>query len=352
MGFSINTVVSDGVTKQFAVSFSNGIYDRDHVFVHVEDDIDGNGAQRERAFTWITDGIIELDVAAPADKKVSIIRSMSRELPDVDYVNGAILDESNLNQSLDQLLGLIQEIFDGRGISEFNSDLAMNGYRITDYGTASESGDLITLGQVQNMLAELGSFNAVIQEESQTGADVVGLTTTLQQISFTPGVRNLLVFLNGNKQKIGRDYLENSDNSITWQKPIADVDDIDCISNVSTVGLVYNYSKSFDVQSDTALSKAFTLPENSSAEVTLVYTCGAGTSAHVVRKSILTLGDASGEDLETTLSSVTGSGGTLSITPTFSVNTWTIQISKGVGSGSSDGTLTIQINTPHGVQEI
>ena len=293
MGFSINTVVSDGVTKQFAVSFSNGIYDRDHVFVHVEDDIDGNGAQRERAFTWITDGIIELDVAAPADKKVSIIRSMSRELPDVDYVNGAILDESNLNQSLDQLLGLIQEIFDGRGISEFNSDLAMNGYRITDYGTASESGDLITLGQVQNMLAELGSFNAVIQEifdgrgisefnsdlamngyritdygtasesgdlitlgqvqnmlaelgsfnaviqeESQTGADVVGLTTTLQQISFTPGVRNLLVFLNGNKQKIGRDYLENSDNSITWQKPIADVDDIDCISNVSTVGLL------------------------------------------------------------------------------------------------------------------
>lgn len=117
MPFSINTHVSDGVTTQYAVSFTNGIYDRNNVFVYVQDDVDGGGEQLERAFTWINDGLIQLDVVAPAGKRVTIQRKMNRNTPDVDYQDGAILDEENLDQSNDHLLNLMHEIFDGEGLA-------------------------------------------------------------------------------------------------------------------------------------------------------------------------------------------------------------------------------------------
>jgi hypothetical protein len=235
MSFSINTVVSDGVTKQFAITFTNGIYDRSNVHVYVEDDVDGNGAQKERTFTWINDGLIELEIAAPAGKDVTIRREMHRNEPDVNYVDGAILDEANLNQSMDQLLGLIQEIFDGRGISSFNSDLNMNGYRVTNHGAPNEDGDLATLGQVRELVANLNGEGLItVQEESQTGADIVGGVSTLQTVTFTPGIKNLLVFVNGVKVKRGRDYVENSNNTISWVITPNTTADIDFISNVST----------------------------------------------------------------------------------------------------------------------
>ena len=134
MSFSINTVTSDGVETQFPVSFVNGIYSRDHVFVYVEDDVDGAGEQLPRSFTWINDGIIELDVVAPAGKRVTIQRKMNRNNSDVNYNDGAVLDEVNLDQSSDQIINLVQELLDGTGDSTQTTDLNMNGFDIVDAG--------------------------------------------------------------------------------------------------------------------------------------------------------------------------------------------------------------------------
>ena len=150
MSFSINTVTSDGVETQFPVSFTNGIYDRNNVKVYVQDDVDGTGTPLERSFTWINDGIIELDVAAPAGKTVTLKRVMNKNEPDVNYVNGAILDESNLNQSLDQLLAIQHEILDGSGIAAFNQDVDMNGYRLTNVGQGTQDNDVGTVGQIKD----------------------------------------------------------------------------------------------------------------------------------------------------------------------------------------------------------
>lgn len=237
MSFTTNTVVSDGVTTQYPVSFTNGIYDRTYVKVYVEDDVDGGGNQLERSFTWINDGLIELDVAAPSGKKVTIRRELNRSEPDVDYVDGAILDEQNLNQSMDQLIGLIQEIFDGVGIESFSRDLDMNGFRLTNLGVGSADTDSVTLAQVQDIIANLSDGTVFIKEESQTGAQVVTDVTTFTTVTFTPGLRNLLVFLNGVKQKVGRDYLELTGNRIQWIADVTNTDDIDAIVNLTTTSV-------------------------------------------------------------------------------------------------------------------
>jgi hypothetical protein len=234
MSFSINTPVSDGVTKQFPVAFTNGIYDRAAVHVYVEDDIDGNGDQLERSFTWINDGIIELDVVAPAGKTVTIRREMNRDAPDVDYVDGAILDEANLDQSMDHLLNLIHEIFDGTGIESINVDLDLNGNKLTNLGEGTDDKDSVTLLQVRTLIANLSQGVVAVQEESQTGADIVDNKTVFQNITFTQNLRNLLVFRNGQKLKANRDYVENSDNSITWLASINASDDLDFLTNIST----------------------------------------------------------------------------------------------------------------------
>lgn len=135
MSFSINTFTSDGVETQYPVSFPNGIYSRNHVKVFVEGDVDGTGAQVERAFTWINDGLIELAVAAPVGKRVTIRRIMNRDVHDIDYQDGAVLDETNLDQSNDQLLNLIQEIIDGASDTVQDNDLDMLGFDINNVGT-------------------------------------------------------------------------------------------------------------------------------------------------------------------------------------------------------------------------
>ena len=170
MSFSINTVTSDGVETQFPVSFTNGIYDRNNVKVYVQDDVDGTGSPLERSFTWINDGIIELDVAAPAGKTVTLKRVMNKNEPDVNYVNGAILDESNLNQSLDQLLAILHEILDGAGIEAFNQDVDMNGYRLTNVGQGTQNTDGVNLQQLNAIIAASGTGLGTQGPKGDTGS--------------------------------------------------------------------------------------------------------------------------------------------------------------------------------------
>jgi len=256
MSFSINTVTSDGVETQFPVSFTNGIYDRNNVKVYVQDDVDGTGTPLERSFTWINDGIIELDVAAPAGKTVTLKRVMNKNEPDVNYVNGAILDESNLNQSLDQLLAIQHEILDGVGIESFNQDVDMNGYRLTNVGQGTQNTDGVNLQQLNAIIAASGTGLIASQREVQTGAQVSSLVTTFTGITYIVGGNNLYIFLNGNYQTAGVDYTETSASSITWLKAINSTDGITAITNLSTTNSTTDTSAITHSQSGTSYNLA------------------------------------------------------------------------------------------------
>ncbi len=132
MAFSVNTPVGDGVTKQFAVNFTNGLFSRDSVHVFVEGEVDGLGEPIERTFTFINDGLIELDGAAPANgATVEIRRIMDKNGPAVDFADGEILTEATADRGLDHLINSIHELLDGYGFSSLRTAINMNSNPIT-----------------------------------------------------------------------------------------------------------------------------------------------------------------------------------------------------------------------------
>ena len=122
--------------------------------------------------------------------------------------------------------------------------------------------------------------------------------------------------------------------------------------NTNIKDSVTTYSGSFAVDTGSTLSKNYTLSDNSSAEITIMYSTGAGVTYHLARKSTLTLGNGAAEDQESNIQNITGLGGTLSITSTWGGSTWDVQIDKSAGSGAVAGNLDIIIDCPQGLTEV
>jgi len=149
MAFSVNSPIGDGVTTQFAVSFTNGLYSRDNVHVFVGDET------TERAFTWINDGLIDVQGTVPAvGEVVTIRRIMDKTNKAVDFADGEILDERNLDTMVDQLYNISHEFLDGYGLTEVNVDIDMRGNSLTNVGGGdpNDPGSLATIGDLQSAI--------------------------------------------------------------------------------------------------------------------------------------------------------------------------------------------------------
>ena len=130
---SINIYTVDAttaVTKQFAVNFTLGFLSRDHVTAFVEDELDGGGNQIFRTITWINDGLITLSGTLAIGDVVKIQRTTPAESLIHDFQAGAVLREGNLDEAHLQALMILHEVFDGRNINSFSSDLNMNQFDI------------------------------------------------------------------------------------------------------------------------------------------------------------------------------------------------------------------------------
>jgi len=181
MAFSINTPIGDGSTTQFAVNFVNGIFSRDNVTVFVDGEVDGLGDPVPRAFTWLSDGLIELSGAAPAAGVVIRIRRiMFKDAPIVDYEDGEILIEATLDKSNDQLINLIQELLDGFGFENIQTDINLNGNKITNTSTdLNDPTSLVTVAGLGDAV-ERAEDAADAAEVSETTASTQAGTATTQ----------------------------------------------------------------------------------------------------------------------------------------------------------------------------
>ena len=222
MSFSVNTTVSDGVSKVHPISFTNGIYDRDNIHVTVEDDLDGGGEQLDRSFSFINDGVIELDVVAPAGKTVTIRRIMNKQSADVDYVDGAVLDEVNLDQSNAQLLNIMHEVLDGVGIDQYNQDIDMNGHRIKNMLAGTDPTDAATIEQVTTIVSGAATGAVTRLVDNQLGSDAIVKVFTLN-IPYVLGTNSIEVRRNGLPQNI-TSYTETSSTEITMIDDFNDTD--------------------------------------------------------------------------------------------------------------------------------
>jgi hypothetical protein len=148
MAFSVNTPVGDGTTIQFAVNFVNGLFSRESVSVFVDGEVDGLGDPITRSFTWINDGLIELDGAAPGDGvSIEIRRIMDKTEPAVDFQDGEILTEETADRGLDHLLNSIHELLDGYGFENVQTDIDMNGNSILNLATSVDASAAVSRGE-------------------------------------------------------------------------------------------------------------------------------------------------------------------------------------------------------------
>lgn len=243
MAFSVNTPLGDGVTKQFAINFTNGIFSRESIHVAVEDELDGGGNQIERTFTFINDGLIELDGDAPADGKVVTIRRiMDKTQPAVDFADGEILDEENLDLSMDHLLDTMHEVLDGYGLTEVHTDINMNGHRITNLPQPLDASEPLRLGDV-GLFDDDGTQVVVTVDEEITLID--GQTTvTLTEFS-TAGTAYHIYGDNVDRGElqVNIDYVVTSTQTIELQSTFPDGTVISAKRNEKHADLILSSDK-------------------------------------------------------------------------------------------------------------
>lgn len=144
--YSILNLVGNGVTKTFSIEFELGFESRDQITVRV-------GTETEdRSFTWVNDGQITLNGDAPGDGvRVAVRRTQDTTEMAHDYQDGARIKEKNLDESNLQLMRALHELQDGRIRNGLRDNLDANGFKIQNVGEGSQSGDLATFGQLQDL---------------------------------------------------------------------------------------------------------------------------------------------------------------------------------------------------------
>lgn len=102
MAFSYNVYTGDGTTTQFAVPF--GYIRREHVLATV--------AGSPATFTWVNDGLIQMDVVPANGATVRVYRQTPLTNPLVDFTDGSTLVAADLDTNARQSIYTQQELDD------------------------------------------------------------------------------------------------------------------------------------------------------------------------------------------------------------------------------------------------
>ena len=112
MAYSYVTYTGDGNTRQYTVPFPFINRDFVHIFLKAEGETEEKEISQD-SIEWLTDASINLPLPAPtAGTRITIRRKSEKESPLVDFRNGSVLDEADLDLQVLQLLHICQEAFD------------------------------------------------------------------------------------------------------------------------------------------------------------------------------------------------------------------------------------------------
>jgi hypothetical protein len=102
------------VTRQYEFNFAGGYISRDHIKIQYENDATGVITQ-VTDLLWVNDSTIALGTAVatiPVGNTVTVYRDTPKDKPLVDYTDGAIINEANLDRSFDQAIFASAEMVD------------------------------------------------------------------------------------------------------------------------------------------------------------------------------------------------------------------------------------------------
>lgn len=171
MATSHTLYYGNGVDDVFSVSFSY----LDKEFVNVT--VDGNTVP----FTWLDEGRIKTDNVPPNGSRISINRLTSSE-PLVDFVDGAVLTQGDLDKATQQALHISVEARDNTDytltvIEEAEQKCTDEATKATTEATKAESfanlanadAQSASLSALNASVSELNAQSAVLTHSSQTG---------------------------------------------------------------------------------------------------------------------------------------------------------------------------------------
>lgn len=128
MALSYVETNGDGVTTNFAIPFS--YLDRTHIHVYISD-------VETLSFTWVNAATIQITPAPPSGTgNVLIQRVTPRNAALVDYNNGSVLFDTDLDTATLQMLFVVQEFYEQAALSNPATDHSLDSHTDT---TPSES---------------------------------------------------------------------------------------------------------------------------------------------------------------------------------------------------------------------
>lgn len=174
MALSRVTIPGDGVTTTFTVSFALGYINEDDITARVGDEVDGLGDPAYRNITFISAELLQID-GPPAGVGVNVVfeRTVEDNVLLVDYENGDIINDSNLNTAQKQALMLVHQVLDGR-FTAIDNDIDLGGHRITNSADPVDPTDLATKQYVDVTIpanvaaAEAAAASAIISANTAT----------------------------------------------------------------------------------------------------------------------------------------------------------------------------------------
>lgn len=97
-------------------------------------------------------------------------------------VTGQTVQAAQVNTPFDDVQSMLSQVLLRSGVAPMTGNLNMNNFRITNSPDATNSGDLITLGQVQSLLSDPWATKAI--------GELVALDTSIAGVPFPPKDRS------------------------------------------------------------------------------------------------------------------------------------------------------------------
>lgn len=144
MALSVIVIPGDGVTTQFNIPFSLGYIKESDITARVGNEVDGAGNPVYRALTFLSPE--NVDVAGPpaqVGENIIFTRTVDQEQLIVDFEDGDVINEVNMNTAQRQAIMLVHQVLDGR-FAQFQSSFDMGGFRITGVGDPVDPQDVAT----------------------------------------------------------------------------------------------------------------------------------------------------------------------------------------------------------------
>lgn len=114
MGLSINEYIYEGGERVFPATFAFGYDNPAHVFVYVLGEVDGEGAQVYRDYTWESSSEIRVTNSITIGDMVAVARTVPKASLPVYFTEPGSMTRENLDLNFRRSVHLVQEFLDGR----------------------------------------------------------------------------------------------------------------------------------------------------------------------------------------------------------------------------------------------